>query len=138
MAHRYAYERVHGPIPEDLEPDHTCFNSICVNDTHLEAVTSQENRRRQAARITYCPKGHPYDTDNTRTYRGMRNCRRCNADRMRAERESKGIPKRAMATDTHCANGHTWAEDNERFVNNKRVCRSCHNAAKRRWKALKG
>lgn len=26
---------------------------------------------------THCPKGHPYDEENTYLYRGRRNCRRC-------------------------------------------------------------
>ncbi len=144
-AHVYAYERIHGSVTKGLEVDHLCHNTRCVNVEHLEAVTPRENQLRGIGTViatnlakTHCPKGHPYDTNNTRTYKGMRNCKRCNADRMRLERAAQGIEARVMATDIHCANGHLWAEDNERFINNKRTCRSCHNAAKRRWKALKG
>jgi hypothetical protein len=34
------------PIPDYLELDHTCNNSLCVNIAHLEAVTHEENIRR--------------------------------------------------------------------------------------------
>lgn len=46
LAHRYAYERKRGPIPQGLEPDHICRNPCCVNDGHLEAVTHQVNVQR--------------------------------------------------------------------------------------------
>lgn len=45
-AHRVAYELERGPIPDGLELDHLCRNSVCVNPAHLEPVTHQENVRR--------------------------------------------------------------------------------------------
>ena len=47
-AHRFAYERRLGPIPEGLEIDHLCFNRKCVNSKHLEPVTHKENKVRAA------------------------------------------------------------------------------------------
>lgn len=46
-AHRWMYEKVKGPIPENLPLDHkiTCPKR-CVNPDHLEAVTSQVNVQR--------------------------------------------------------------------------------------------
>jgi hypothetical protein len=55
-AHRYAYEIVHGPIPDGLTLDHLCRNRPCVNPAHLEAVSVQENIAR--GRRDYCRKGH--------------------------------------------------------------------------------
>ena len=45
-AHRYSYELEHGTISAGLELDHLCCNPRCVNPTHLEPVTRQENIRR--------------------------------------------------------------------------------------------
>ena len=44
--HRAAYELLVGPIPDGLHIDHLCYNRPCVNPTHLEPVTMQENLRR--------------------------------------------------------------------------------------------
>lgn len=71
FAHRFAYERFVGPIPSGLQIDHLCRNRTCVNPSHLEPVTAKENLRRgmgfsgRNARKTHCPKGHPYDEQNT-------------------------------------------------------------------------
>lgn len=42
-AHRYAYEREHGPIPDGMVLDHTCFERSCVNVEHLRLATRQQN-----------------------------------------------------------------------------------------------
>lgn len=49
-AHRYAWERVNGLIPDGLVIDHKCFNRACVKVDHLRAVTRQQNsQNRQGA-----------------------------------------------------------------------------------------
>lgn len=65
MAHRWAYEDRHGPIPDGIYPDHechthdtdcaggpTCPHRACVNPSHMEPVTHLENLRRSNARRT--------------------------------------------------------------------------------------
>lgn len=52
-AHVYVYERVRGPIPEGLEPDHLCRNTMCVNPDHMEPVTHAVNtQRRPCVKLT--------------------------------------------------------------------------------------
>ncbi len=46
LAHRVSYEHHIGPIPDGLEVDHLCRNTLCVNPKHLEPVTKGENQRR--------------------------------------------------------------------------------------------
>ena len=47
-AHRLAWVLQHNePIPVDMEIDHICRNTICVNPAHMELVTKQENLRRR-------------------------------------------------------------------------------------------
>ena len=84
-APRFAYEILVGPIPEGLEPDHLCRNPGCVNPAHLEIVTHHENTLRGDAGKhnsvkTHCPKGHPYDENNTSIYHGHRSCKACHRE----------------------------------------------------------
>lgn len=99
LAHRVAYERLVGPIPEGLDLDHLCRVRRCVNPAHLEPVTRSENIRRgvgpavssaRLAAITHCPQGHPYDETNTyMKANGNRNCRPCRAAAQRRYLERK-------------------------------------------------
>lgn len=70
-AHRFAYEQLVGPIPDDLTLDHLCMVKACVNPAHLEPVTRGENARRFTQTITECPRGHTY-TEETSRQRHMR------------------------------------------------------------------
>ncbi len=86
--HRWAYELLHGPIPDGLDIDHLCRVRRCVNPAHLEAVTRRENLRRgngvgaQHAKQTHCVHGHAFDEANTYWRRdGSRDCRACRRER---------------------------------------------------------
>jgi hypothetical protein len=101
-AHRVCYVAAHGVIEGGLDIDHLCRNPLCVNPDHLEAVTHRENILRGtgfAARHavkTHCPQGHEYTDENTRVYRGMRNCRRC-AHEKTMRRTNEGYFRDQMA-----------------------------------------
>lgn len=83
-AHRVAYRLAVGPVPKGLEIDHLCRNRGCVNPAHLEPVTHRANILRSPialpairARLTHCPKGHPYAGANLMVSGGSRYCRIC-------------------------------------------------------------
>jgi hypothetical protein len=52
-AHRFAYELLIGPIPQDRVIDHICGTRLCMNPDHLRLVTvAQNNQNRKANRGT--------------------------------------------------------------------------------------
>lgn len=44
-AHRFAWQQAHGPIPEGMWVDHTCYTPACVLPDHLRLATRQQNRQ---------------------------------------------------------------------------------------------
>lgn len=88
LAHRRAFEALHGPIQDEL--DHLCKMRNCCNPAHLEDVTRRENVLRsnnmgaRNARKTHCDRGHPFDEANTfRLGNGGRGCRTCRREYQR-------------------------------------------------------
>ena len=68
----------HGTLPErGRHLDHLCNTTSCCNPIHLRDCAAQENISRAAMLITHCPKGHPYDAENTCVSGGNRYCRAC-------------------------------------------------------------
>jgi hypothetical protein len=116
-AHRWAYERFVGPIPEGLVIDHMChvagectdagrdcLHRRCVNPMHLKAKPHRDNVLRGNgtaavnARKTHCDKGqHEFTPENTYIIpsTGGRVCRTCEAarwDRGRRRRRDGDAP----------------------------------------------
>lgn len=83
--HRWSHEQFVGPIPDGYQVDHLCSNTWCVEPTHLEAVTPEENMRRVGERVTTCRNGHRYTPENT--YRapktGRKSCKTCRREQTR-------------------------------------------------------
>lgn len=42
-AHRVSYETFIGPIPDGMELDHECVESLCIHPNHVRPVTCQAN-----------------------------------------------------------------------------------------------
>lgn len=110
-AQQAMYRMLVGPIPEGKVLDHACHtadascsagNSCphrrCVNPAHLEPVSGAENTARGAwARKTHCPKGHPYNEENTLVSRGRRYCRTCQRASAAAQQAKKKAAKAVAA-----------------------------------------
>lgn len=59
-AHRYAWERINGPIENGLLIRHKCDNPKCVNINHLELGTHKDNvddMDKRGRRVNNQPKG---------------------------------------------------------------------------------
>lgn len=95
-AHQWSWICANGPVPEGLELDHLCRVRDCVEVTHLEPVTHQENMRRSQAGYargaqlrakTHCPQGHAYAGDNLYIHAGRprsgRMCKECRRESYR-------------------------------------------------------
>lgn len=97
LVHRVAYEKEVGPIPDGMELDHLCFNRVCINTSHLEPVTHQENMKRSVENQTHCKNGHEFNSDNTHIvtkpsgYK-FRQCRACNRVAAAKYREKRKTP----------------------------------------------
>jgi hypothetical protein len=107
--HRIIFETfIGGPLPRGLVLDHYRLNPgprnapcsrACVNPMHLMPTTQRDNtlsgRGKAASNAlkTHCPKGHPYDAENTLRgpNRRERKCRACDRERHRksTQRERK-------------------------------------------------
>jgi len=87
-AHRYAWERVNGPIPSGLTIDHLCRVRACVRVEHLEVVDAITNYQRAVSAWVECAKGHPYTEDNKAKDERLR-CGTCEAEGRRRGQEKR-------------------------------------------------
>jgi hypothetical protein len=60
--------------------DSKCKRKDCFNPDHLYIGDKTSNMRDKSKSITHCPQGHEYSKENTRMYKGRRNCRICQRD----------------------------------------------------------
>lgn len=127
-AHRLAYMRHYGAIPDTFVLDHLCRRPSCVNPYHLEAVPHRENCRRgaQARPWTHCQQGHAIIDGNIFYEKTRRRCLTCYRKRI----NWKGYIGRGThhRMKTHCKRGHALHGANvllRKDRNNGRECRQC-------------
>jgi len=87
-AHRALWIETFGDLNSKTVVRHMCNNPACTNIEHLAIGTQADNikdmmnsNRHGMKNKTHCPKGHEYDTTNTRVYQGRRWCRACDNER---------------------------------------------------------
>lgn len=97
-SHRWAYERLVGPIEARHFLCHHCDTPACVRPSHLFVGTPLLNSLDMVAKgrapgqwKTHCPQSHAYDESNTyNTTEGRRRCRICRREKRRARMETTG------------------------------------------------
>lgn len=82
QSHRFSYEVNKGKIPDGLELDHTCHNTLCVNPDHLQAVTHKINSGVNAIYTRsyqeFCKRGHALVPQNLKiSSDGKKRCLAC-------------------------------------------------------------
>lgn len=125
-----------GPCPDGLETRHLEGDPTDNRLSGLRYGTRSENSmdriahgtHPQASR-THCPKGHPYDEENTYTdpRRGWRQCLACKRD---SNRRRAPLRRKGRVVKTHCPQGHPYDEDNtvRDVTSGARRCRTCRAA----------
>lgn len=101
-AHRIGWELLVGPIPDGLQIDHVCRETLCVrpHPAHLEPVTNRENTIRGEApeqnrqwrlALTHCKRGHAF-ADHAYHNGKQRVCRPCQRIRAAERRAERAAP----------------------------------------------
>lgn len=67
LAHRYAWEREHGPIPDGVFVDHACHNRACVRVSHLRLATRDQNAQNRRGATVRSSTG----ARNVQRYKGL-------------------------------------------------------------------
>ena len=124
--HRYSAMLHFGMFDRRAQVCHHCDVRNCVRPSHLYLGDHASNmrdmveRKRSAwGKKTHCPKGHPYDDENTlRTKKGGRACRACRRDRH--------VRDYTPRKKNHCPRGHEYTPENTGIGNKgERRCKAC-------------
>lgn len=103
-AHRLAYVAANGAIPQGYHVHHLCENKMCVNPSHLVAVTLDDHLKmhikpasgKYYANQEFCKQGHRFDATYTRKDgSASRICRVCKRKTAREWAKANQEKKRA-------------------------------------------
>lgn len=64
LAHRFAYRKLRGPIPQGMVLDHLCREKSCINPWHLEIVSQRLNVQRGRAGRNLTRGGKDWNSGN--------------------------------------------------------------------------
>ncbi len=106
-AHRWAYECVHGPIPDGKMILHSCDNPSCVNPKHLRPGTHMENMQDAVDRNRFFKREKCY---NAKVTAEIADYIRRNPDKLKLKELAAkfGI---ANSTASYIRSGKTWTPD---------------------------
>jgi hypothetical protein len=109
-----SYELAYGAIPDGLQLHHTCGVRLCVNPSHLIALTVEAHARRPFDETARCKQGHLRTPENTYVSpSGVRSCRLCKVEsakqsmRSRSGNRANGI---LMPPPASCPHGHPYPQ----------------------------
>ncbi len=113
----------------------TCQNRSTLAHYYRRA---SPDRGLPSAQRTHCPKGHPYDAENTSIRSGSRRCKQCDRDRAR-ERSRRNKPEGWVPPKdrTQCPQGHPYDIGRRPGQSGKYKCRQCARDSYHRAKAVK-
>jgi hypothetical protein len=101
VAHRWFYEREHGPIPDGMHLHHVCRNPPCVNPAHLRIITPTEHQKESRANRRLGSGNLKLTWDDVRA--------------IRSSAESHSALGRRYSVTPQCIwrirNNRTWVED---------------------------
>jgi hypothetical protein len=101
--HKFFWDQAKGKVPDNLELDHICRNSLCVNVEHLRAVTHSENCRNKAVYDkTHCKCGQTL----TINVKGHKICVPCRDRLAKAWKENNRERWNAISRKSYAKNGN--------------------------------